>query len=122
MRGVGNASSSNEVVTLPGQVRGGEALHWHLCPDIFCSIARQRTRLSRVRPGTISFTSYLLLWPQLPTVEGLGLGESLDGEAAMLVHSAAQCCVDSCVRNQVSLKLTSNFKVISWSNVSFELG
>jgi len=37
---------------------------------------------------------------QLPTVEGLGLGESLDGEAAMLVHSAAQCCVDSCVRNQ----------------------
>ena len=38
---------------------------------------------------------------QLPTVEGLGLGESLEGEAAVLVHSAAQCCVDSCVRNQV---------------------
>ena len=55
-------------------------------------------------------------------MEGLGLGESLDGEAAMLVHSAAQCCVDSCVRNQVSLKLTSFFEVISWSNVSFELG
>ena len=66
-------------------------------------------------------TSYLL-WPQLPTVEGLGLGESLDGEAAMLVHSAAQCCVDSCVRNQVSLKLTSNFEVISGSYVIFELG
>jgi len=37
---------------------------------------------------------------QLPTVEGLGLGESLEGEAAVLVHSAAQCCVDSCARNQ----------------------
>ena len=55
-------------------------------------------------------------------MEGLGLGESLDGEAAMLVHSAAQCCVDSCVRNQVSLKLKSNLEEISWSNVSFELG
>ena len=25
----------------------------------------------------------------------------MEGEAAVLVHSAAQCCVDSCVRNQV---------------------
>ena len=55
-------------------------------------------------------------------MEGLGLGESLDGEAAMLVHSAAQCCVDSCVRNQVSHKLTSNFELISGSYVIFELG
>ena len=45
---------------------------------------------------------------QLPTVEGLGLGESLEGEAAVLVHSAAQCCVDSCARNQVGEPIREN--------------
>ena len=54
---------------------------------------------------------------QLPTVEGLGLGESLEGEAAVLVHSAAQCCVDSCVRNQVrelenSIQIPTTFLIL----------
>jgi len=35
---------------------------------------------------------------QLPTVEGLTLGDSLEGEAAMLVQSASQCFVESCAR------------------------
>jgi len=36
---------------------------------------------------------------QLPTVEGLSLG---DGEASMLVHSASQCFVESCVRSNIT--------------------
>jgi len=35
---------------------------------------------------------------QLPTVEGLNMGDSLDQQAAMLVQSASQCFVESCVR------------------------
>jgi len=35
---------------------------------------------------------------QLPTVEGLTIGDSLEGEAALLVQSASQCFVESCVR------------------------
>jgi len=39
---------------------------------------------------------------QVPSVEGLNLGDSLEGEAALLIQSASQCYVESCVRGVAS--------------------